>query len=57
MKEHEDIYVAVVENHKLDGARGITLMKHMHVHAIMIIIQFVQGLPKFSKLFPRWEPK
>jgi len=30
MKEHEDIYVAVVETHTLDGANVFTLMKHKH---------------------------
>jgi len=34
MKEHEDIYLARVEKHTLDGANAFTLMKHNHkVHA------------------------
>jgi len=31
MKEHEDIYVAVLEEYTLDGANAFTLMKHMHI--------------------------
>ena len=31
MKEHEDIYVAVVEKYTLDGATTYILMKHKHV--------------------------
>jgi len=27
MKEHEDIYMAVVQTHTLDGASTVTLMK------------------------------
>ena len=30
MKEHEDIFVAVVEKHALDGANTFILMKHKH---------------------------
>jgi len=30
MKEHEDIYVEVVERYMLDGANTFTLMKHKH---------------------------
>jgi len=30
MKEHEDIYVAVVEKYTLDGANTHTLMKRKH---------------------------
>jgi len=30
MKEDEDIYVAVVEKYKLDGADTFTLTKHKH---------------------------
>jgi len=30
MKEHEDRYEAVIENHVLDGATTITLMKPKH---------------------------
>jgi len=31
MKEHEDIYVALVEKYTLDGAHAFTLMKHKHI--------------------------
>jgi len=30
MNKHEDILVAVVEKHTLDGANTFTLMKHKH---------------------------
>jgi len=30
MKEREDIYVAVVEKYRLDGANTFTFMKHKH---------------------------
>jgi len=31
MKEHEDIYVAIVEKYTFDGAHTFTLMKHKHI--------------------------
>jgi len=30
MKEHDDIYVAIVKKCTLDGANTFTLMKHKH---------------------------
>jgi len=31
MKGYKDIYVAIVEKHRLDGVNTFTLMKHKHI--------------------------
>jgi len=30
MKEHQDIYVVIVEKYRLDGANAFIFMKHKH---------------------------
>ena len=36
MKEHEDIYVVVVEKHTLDDINALTFMEHKHIYVVLV---------------------
>jgi len=43
MKVHEARFVAVVENHTLDGDKTITLMKHKNIYVIVVKVTCMDG--------------
>jgi len=62
MKEHEDIYVAVVEKYTLDGANTHTLMKHTghtlelcHHDYYNVVLRLHPSVDRFIQCMREWE--
>jgi len=43
MKEHEDIYVAVMGKHTLYGANTTAFVKHKHMYVVLVRSTHVDG--------------